>query len=289
VVYTSGVTALPPGSSHPARRSLLAWGGAAALSATSLAAAGSARASTGPGSGGWSATPTAPVLRPRPLHIHGLGSSRQVVIVTTTGWREIHGTIEAWELGDDGTWRIVMSPYNANIGINGWVVGDQRIQGDHKTPVGVYSMHKAFGRSADPGSGLPYTQLTPSNYWAGDQLDPKTYNIFQASRPPTARWRTSQSEHLYYITPAYQYLAAIDYNLAGGVHRQADGQNVAVTPANTRLGSAIFLHCYGTTGPYGYTLGCVNTHPAKIAWLLRWFDPAKAPVIAMGPPSALYG
>lgn len=282
-MYTSEVT-------DPTRRSLLAVGGAAALSAAGLTTATSisAAASSGPG-GGWTATPHPPVLTPRPLNLEGLGSARQVVIVTTNGWREIHGTIEAWDLGSDGTWRMVMAPYNANIGINGWVVGSQRVQGDHKTPVGIYPLHRAFGKSANPGSGLPYRQLTPSNYWAGDQRDPKTYNVFQVSHPSTAKWRTSQSEHLYYVMPAYQYVAAIDYNLAGGVHRQADGQNVATAPANTRLGSAIFLHCYGTTGPHGYTLGCVNTHPAKIVWLLRWFDLAKSPVIAMGPPSAIYG
>lgn len=265
---------------HPqlSRRSLLALGGAAALSVAAAA----------PGTGPISTvTPGAGFLRPRPLQLRALGSARQVVIVTTLGWSTIHGTIEAWEKGTDGQWQLAMAPYNANIGINGWVEGAKRIQGDHRTPTGVYRIHKAFGRSADPGSGLPYHQLTPADYWAGDQRDPKTYNIFQRSRPATAKWRTSQSEHLYYIQPAYQYVAAIDYNEALGVHRASDGQYVATTPANTRLGSAIFLHCYGTTGPRGYTLGCVNTHPAKMAWLLRWFDPALAPVVAMGPPSAI--
>jgi L,D-peptidoglycan transpeptidase YkuD (ErfK/YbiS/YcfS/YnhG family) len=259
------------------RRSLLALGGAAAFSV----------AASGPGGPGATVTPGTAVINPRPLDLKGLGSSRQVVIVTTSGWSTIHGTIEAWQLGTDDVWRRVMAPYNANIGINGWVQGDQRVQGDHKTPTGVYPIHRGFGRSANPGTRIGYRQLTPSNYWAGDQRDPKTYNVFQVSRPLTAIWRTSQSEHLYYITPAYQYVAAIDFNLAGGVHRQSDGQNVATTPANTRLGSAIFLHCYGTTGPHGYTLGCVNTHPAKMWWLLRWFDPSAAPVIAMGPPSAI--
>jgi L,D-peptidoglycan transpeptidase YkuD (ErfK/YbiS/YcfS/YnhG family) len=262
------------------RRSLLALGGAAALSV----AAGSPVPGSLP-----TARPVAPVMRPRPLDLVGLGSARQVVIVTTAGWSVIHGTIEAWQLGSDNVWRRVMAPYNSNIGLNGWVEGPKRVQGDHRTPTGIYPIHKAFGKSADPGSGLPYHQLTTADYWAGDQRDPKTYNIFQRSHPATARWRTSQSEHLYYLQPAYQYVAAIDYNEAGGVHRASDGQYVATTPANVRLGSAIFLHCYGTTGAHGYTLGCVNTHPAKIVELLRWFDPAATPVIAMGPPSAIFG
>jgi L,D-peptidoglycan transpeptidase YkuD (ErfK/YbiS/YcfS/YnhG family) len=259
------------------RRSLLALGGAAALSV----------AASGPGGPGATVTPGTAVINPRPLDLKGLGSSRQVVIVTTSGWSTIHGTIEAWQLGSDNVWRRVMAPYNANIGINGWVDGTRRVQGDHRTPTGIYRLRQAFGRSPDPGSGLGYHRLTTANYWAGDQRDPKTYNIFQFSHPATAIWRTSQSEHLYDIQPAYQYVLPIDWNLAGGVHRASDGQYVATTPANVRLGSAIFLHCYGTTGPHGYTLGCVNTHPAKIAELMRWLDPAALPMIAMGPPSAI--
>jgi L,D-peptidoglycan transpeptidase YkuD (ErfK/YbiS/YcfS/YnhG family) len=267
-----------PQASRPvSRRSLLALGGAAALSV----AAGT------PGSLP-TAQPVAPVVPPRPLGLKGLGASRQVVIVTTAGWDVIHGTIEAWGLDSGNVWRRAMAPYNANIGINGWVEGSRRVQGDHRTPTGMYRLRQAFGRSPDPGCGLGYHRLTPGNYWAGDQRDPKTYNIFQFSRPATAIWRTSQSEHLYDIQPAYQYVLPIDWNLAGGVHRASDGQYVATTPANTRLGSAIFLHCYGTTGPHGYTLGCVNTDPAKIVALMRWLDPAKSPLIAMGPPSVIF-
>jgi L,D-peptidoglycan transpeptidase YkuD (ErfK/YbiS/YcfS/YnhG family) len=268
------------------RRSLLALGGAAALSAA-VGPAAFGSSTPGPGGPPNTVTPAPAIITARPLDLKGLGSARQVVIVTTTGWSVIHGTIEAWQKGSDNVWVRVMAPYNANIGINGWIEGPKRIQGDHRTPTGVYRIHKGFGRATNPGTKIDYYQLTPSSYWAGDQRDPKTYNVFQTHRPSTAKWRTSESEHLYYVTPAYQYVAAIDYNMAGGVHMQSDGQNVAVTPANTRLGSAIFLHCYGTTGVHGYTLGCVCTHPAKMAWLLRWFDPALLPVIVMGPPSAI--
>jgi L,D-peptidoglycan transpeptidase YkuD (ErfK/YbiS/YcfS/YnhG family) len=152
-----------------------------------------------------------------------------------------------------------------------------------KTPAGTYRIHKGFGHYSNPGTRLPYTQLTPSDYWAGDQSDPKTYNIFQYRRPSTAKWRTSDSEALYYTMPAYRYVACIDFNLAGGIHEQSDGQWVATTPANVKIGSGIFLHTYGVTGWDGYTEGCVATSEARLEWLLRWFDPAAYPRIVMGP------
>jgi L,D-peptidoglycan transpeptidase YkuD (ErfK/YbiS/YcfS/YnhG family) len=257
------------------RRSLLALGGAAALTAAAS-----------PGSP-WSSHPLPPVQAPLPMSFQHIGASTQVVAVQTPSWSSMHGTIEAWEKDGTGVWHQVLAPYHANVGEAGMVLGSQRVQGDLKTPAGTYRIHKGFGHSSDPGSGIPYGVLKPSYYWAGDQRDPKTYNIFQSRRPSTAIWRTSQSEALYYTMPAYQYVACIDFNLPQGIHLQSDGQWVATKPANTRLGSAIFLHCYGQTGANGYTLGCANTSPAIMVWLLRWFRPAALPTIVMGPSSVI--
>ena len=225
----------------------------------------------------------ASIATPLPLDLTHLGSSTQVVAVTTPSWTAIHGTIEAWEKDSAGTWHQVMAPSNANVGLKGWVLASQRVQGDHKTPAGTFRIHKGFGYRANPGSGLPYALTHRNYYWAGDQKDPKTYNIMQTHRPAAAKWRLSQSEQLSTTRPAYQYAACIDFNLAGGIHQWPDGQWVASKPANVRLGSAIFLHCYGVTGIHGYTLGCVNTSIARMRWLLRWFRPEALPRIVMGP------
>jgi L,D-peptidoglycan transpeptidase YkuD (ErfK/YbiS/YcfS/YnhG family) len=263
------------------RRSLLV-GGAAGLALAASGWPGPAGAATLPGDRPIS-QPIDPVVRPLPLDLPNIGSSTQVVVVKTTTWSEIHGTIEAWEKDASGQWHQVMVPSNSNIGLKGWVLGSDRVQGDLKTPAGTYRIHKAYGVYPDPGSGLPYGQLEPAYYWAGDQRDPKTYNIFQSHHPSTAKWRTSESEHLYYTMPAYRYLACIDFNLPGGIHQLADKQWVATTPADVRRGSAIFLHSYGTTGVHGYTLGCANTSLARMSWLLQWFRPEALPRIVMGP------
>ena len=142
------------------------------------------------------------------MDVVGVGSSSQLIVVMTPSWSDIHGTIEAWEKDTAGTWTQVMAPSNANIGLNGWVRASERIQGDHKTPAGIFGIHMGFGYNANPGTTLPYAHLLPSYYWAGDQRDPKTYNVLQTSHPATAIWRTSESEALYYTRPAYEYVAS---------------------------------------------------------------------------------
>jgi L,D-peptidoglycan transpeptidase YkuD (ErfK/YbiS/YcfS/YnhG family) len=261
----------PTPRSSFSRRSLLVAGGAGALTVAGARFGLAAMAD--------------PV--PLPLTLAHLGSSRQVVVVTTKSKTYIHGHIQAWEKDSHGTWERVMAPHHCNIGSRGWIHGDIRTQGDRKTPAGTYRIHKSFGYAADPGTHIPYNHLDPGDYWAGDNKDPKTYNIFQTKHPKSAKWRKSQSEALYYTRPAYKYAACIDFNLATGIHTLKDGQRVATHPANTKIGSGIFLHCYGTTGADGYTLGCVSTRQDHVKWLLRWFKPASLPRIVMGPSSEI--
>ena len=70
-----------------------------------------------------------------------------------------------------------------------------------------------------------------------------------------------------YNTPSYDYGAVIAYNAA-----RAAG-----------LGSAIFLHVsHGSS-----TAGCVALPTDQLLALLRWLDPGRAPVIAIGTHDAL--
>ena len=203
------------GAGGISRRSILAGGAAGlAVAAGGLVGAGGglASGSTVPG-GGWTATPVAPYRPPLPLEIANLGACSQLIAVMTSSWSEIHGTIEAWEKDVNGTWHQVMAPSNANVGLNGWVLARQRIQGDHKTPAGLFTLTRGFGYAANPGTTFPYAPLHPTYYWAGDQRDPKTYNLLQTEHPSSAAWRTSESEALYYTRPAYEYVVNIDFNL----------------------------------------------------------------------------
>jgi L,D-peptidoglycan transpeptidase YkuD (ErfK/YbiS/YcfS/YnhG family) len=224
---------------------------------------------------------------PLPAQLSHLGASRQVLIVQVARSGDMHGTIQGWEKDTAGRWRQTIGTQRANIGRRGLVAGGRRIQNDMRTPVGTYPLTFSFGIYANPGTRLPYKVLDDTDYWAGDQRDPKTYNLFQNGRPAAARWRTSESEHLRALTPAYRYAVNIDWNLPRGVRTLADGQRVAATPADVRRGSAIFLHTFGSTGPNGYTAGCVAMDLNQLTQVLRWLDPRLAPKIVIGSASTI--
>jgi L,D-peptidoglycan transpeptidase YkuD (ErfK/YbiS/YcfS/YnhG family) len=219
---------------------------------------------------------------PLPARLSRLGGSRQVLIVQVPNMGDDHGTIQGWSKDSAGNWRQSIRTEQANIGLDGLELGTARTEGDLHTPEGTYSLTFAFGIYANPGSGLPYRQLDPDDYWVGDPSDPGTYNLFEDGHPPSAAWSTDQTEHLYNEWPAYRYAVNIDWNLPTGVYTASDGEQIASHPANSTAGYAIFLHTFGVTGPNGYTLGCVAIDPGLLAHILRWLDPSKRPKIVIG-------
>jgi L,D-peptidoglycan transpeptidase YkuD (ErfK/YbiS/YcfS/YnhG family) len=216
---------------------------------------------------------------PLPERLSHLAGARQVLIVQAATFHGHHATIQGWERDERGKWRQVIATKRARLGVNGLVSPRRRREGDHRTPEGTYRLTFAFGYRRDPGTRLPYKRLDHDDYWTGDQRDPRTYNLFQGRHPSSARWRTSHAEHLIAIRPQYRYAINIDWNRPRGVHRTGDGQRVASKPANTRRGSAIFLH---TFGPKSYTLGCVAIKPRQLARILRWLRPGMHPRIVIG-------
>jgi L,D-peptidoglycan transpeptidase YkuD (ErfK/YbiS/YcfS/YnhG family) len=135
------------------------------------------------------------------------------------------------------------------------------------TPIGSFTLTQAFGRNANPGTGLRYFRSTPADWWIS-QSGP-LYNTHQRCSSGCAFRLGSPNEHLYYETPFYNYAVVIDYNTRnapGGVRQGA--------------GSAFFLHVYPAgTGP---TAGCVSIPQDKLVTLLRWLTPSAHPRILIG-------
>ena len=135
---------------------------------------------------------------------------------------------------------------SAYVGKNG--IGKTK-EGDKKTPVGTYNLTTPFGIKADPGSILPYTQVTKYHYWCGASSS-EYYNQFVDSRV-TGRECTSSDEHLIDYKGVYNYCMFIDYNAEGKPH----------------LGSCIFLHCKGSNK---YTAGCVAINESSMKKIIQW-------------------
>ena len=178
-----------------------------------------------------------------------LGGKKYSVEVTvveeepnTTAWISLH------EKQADGTWKMKMTTAGF-IGLNG--LGKTK-EGDLKTPVGEFKFNRAFGIADDPGCKIPYLKVTEDNYWSGDtnyhyneMVDIKDY----------PELNKDDSEHIIDYLYQYQYCLNVSYNDTG----------------TAGLGSAIFVHCFGSCKPW--TGGCIAMPEARMKCLMQNVDP----------------
>lgn len=135
-------------------------------------------------------------------------------------------------------------------GKNG-ATGDKK-EGDKKTPLGTYRFTMAFGVKDNPGSILPYHQLTDTDYWVDDPGS-SHYNQLVDSRSTKKDWKSA--EHMAAMVPFYNYGLALDYN-----SDRVPGK-----------GSAIFLHCMNGAADTG-TSGCVKVSEEYMKKLVTSVD-----------------
>jgi L,D-peptidoglycan transpeptidase YkuD (ErfK/YbiS/YcfS/YnhG family) len=191
-----------------------------------------------------------------PLDV-AVGGSMQVVTVVAASSAATSAQVTAWQLGPDG-WTAVHGPWPARIGSSG--LGAAR-EGATRTPAGTFSLTEAFGRAADPGSGLPYRQVDGQDWWVSDVASPQ-YNQHARCAPGTCPFDEAAGENLLAAGAVYDHAVVIDYNRGG-------------TPG---AGSAFFLHV--TNG--APTAGCVAIERGRLQALMRWLDPAVSPLIVIG-------
>jgi L,D-peptidoglycan transpeptidase YkuD (ErfK/YbiS/YcfS/YnhG family) len=209
--------------------------------------------------------PTTPAPQPKPpapllvQQLADVGNARQVVIVTSSSWTTDVATLQTFEK-DTAGWHAVFPAMPAHIGRAGFSA--DKHEGDLKTPAGKYGFGTMFGQRANPGVKFPYRQADSQSVWVDDVNSPY-YNTWQENAALSGEHLASSG-----YSTAYAYAAAIAYN---------------VNPIVKGKGSAIFLHV--STG--GGTAGCVSIAQSSLLQVLRWLDPAKAPVIVMGPTSVI--
>ena len=162
----------------------------------------------------------------------------------TTAWISLH------EKDENGVWKQILTTPGF-IGKNGL---GKTMEGDGKTPCGVFSFNYAFGIAEDPGCAIAYQQVDDNAWWSGDQREGYAYNRMVDIRD-LPDLITDDSEHIVDYTSQYQYCLNISYN-------------EDCTPG---AGSAIFLHCFGPFKPY--TGGCVAIPQDKMVDVMRAVRP----------------
>ena len=131
----------------------------------------------------------------------------------------------------------------------------QKREGDGCTPVGVFPLEMAFGLAPNPGTALPWKDVTPSSFWSGDK---ENYNTWQESP-------CKEGERLADYPVQYKYAAVIGYN---------------TLEPRYGAGSAIFLHCYGPRKSWFQcrssrtaTAGCISVPEDVMVRLLKVLRP----------------
>jgi L,D-peptidoglycan transpeptidase YkuD (ErfK/YbiS/YcfS/YnhG family) len=192
----------------------------------------------------------------------GTGAATQVITVVASSTSSTEGTLQAWRKAA-GVWQRVGTPVHAWLGSDGLSAHPSETRS--ATPIGSFTLTRAFGHDSNPGTSLPYTHTTPADWWISEPG--ADYNTLQHCSAGCPFAQGDPNEHLYYETPYYDYAVVIDYNTPnapGGVRQGA--------------GSAFFLHV--TVGRP--TQGCISVPPQRLVGLLRWLTPAAHPRILIG-------
>lgn len=121
-------------------------------------------------------------------------------------------------------------------GMNG--ISTSKVEGDKKTPEGVFSPTISFGLKDNPGSKLDYHKIVEGDYWVDDSNSPY-YNKLVNTNTTAKNWNSA--EDMLGATPYYNYAISLDYNI----------------DAVPNKGSAVFIHCTKDLTDT-YSAGCIR-------------------------------
>lgn len=215
-----------------------------------------------------------PAPAERPGDLPGLGprtraevprDAEQVVVVTGGGRDATRSTVVLYERsaadgktgdreGDGGggtAWRAGPS-WKAHNAARGWT--DHHRQGDLRSPAGVFRLTDAGGKLPDPGTRLSYDHAVQGFTISGTGAEGEP------------------------LAGAFDYVVAINYNRKAGTSPRD-----WTRPLGADRGGGIWFHV-DHDGP---TQGCISLSRAHMRTLLRTLDPARHPVVVMGPAGSL--
>lgn len=158
---------------------------------------------------------------------------------------DIYAELTIYEAKDGAYVPIFSCP--AVIGENG---PGKHAEGDTKTPLGTWVVGEAYGIKENPGSLLPYTQVTEDMYWCATGNHGTKYNqlIYKSDEPDEDY---SEDEHLIDYPGVYDYFIDLGYNAGCAPY----------------AGNAIFLHVWRNSDHY--TGGCVAVSEESIVEVLH--------------------
>ena len=168
----------------------------------------------------------------------------QLIVVAGVG--ETTCYVSMHEKVEDGNWKMILQA-PGYIGLEGMGKADSY---HAVTPIGTFTIDKAFGIADDPGCQMEYTKVTEDDYWSGDMREGMHFNEF-VKIGDVPGLDPEACEHLIDYTYEYQYCLNMVYNSE-------------CTPGE---GAAFFFHCMSLVKPY--TGGCVAVNEAVMKLIMQ--------------------
>ena len=157
-----------------------------------------------------------------------------------------------------GTWKVKLKAIKASIGRNGMAAINEKVEGDGKSPAGIFELGRLFGYEELAPTSIHYTQSTTEDKWIDDS-NAEDYNTYVKGNT-----NAKSFEHLLLKSIDYKYCMVIEYN----THPVVKGK-----------GSAIFFHL--ADEKYTPTSGCVAITENDMLDYLQWLMPNKKRAILL--------
>jgi L,D-peptidoglycan transpeptidase YkuD (ErfK/YbiS/YcfS/YnhG family) len=184
--------------------------------------------------------------------------SEQFIIANSGIEDSCEGVLWGIELVNDN-WIVTFDSILCTFGKNGLAESGTKIEGDGKTPSGVFSVGLPFGYKNDLGIDKDFIELSDDHYWVSD-TNSQSYNKLVDYYPEGVyAEKMKRNDHL------YKYGIIVEYNTENTIKGK---------------GSAIFIHIERKEG--APTAGCVAISEKNIKKLIEWLKPEKKPMIIIG-------
>jgi len=212
-----------------------------------------------------------PARMPAPIP----AEATQLVTVRADGWADYKATLRRYERTDRaGPWRAVGDPIEVVLGAKGlaWgqglhgrgAPGDRggpvKVEGDLKSPAGVFGLGRAFGTVA--GVEAAGERVTPSSTTLRCVDDPSSvhYGRVVDADQVEVDWDSAEKMR----QAAYRVAVTVEHNTA---------------PSRPGFGSCIFLHQWRSSeDPVS---GCSAMAGARLDEVVRWLNPESAVYVAL--------
>jgi len=201
--------------------------------------------------------------------------STQCLVVLTESWQSTTSNLIRPERSSRSSWNRTGEVAPVVTGKNGlaWGRGVTKVrpssapekrEGDDRAPAGIFRLGTAFGYSAkNPGTKMPYFPLTRDILGIDDPASRYYNQLIDQSKIKDPDWQSA--EKMILKDDRYKWGVVVQHNV----------------PPKPGSGSCIFLHVWKT--PTTLTTGCTAMDERALLEIIRWLDPARAPLLVQMP------